>query len=498
MHSIPGTKCPNSWHYHDSSHAASPVLSGGCDQLDAVKLMALLTTTDTHAYLSGLENHDLQCLSYYTPRYWKGVVEALIHAHLGYGDDAPVQTSFDDLHCADCGLYVSKTLNPTHWDLICSICFSHSDECECCFKCNEEVCECCSICENAPGWCYCCKHCDQPEGECECSLCRDCEEVFYNCSCGGSSSPSHLFGQTKTAPWTVRADEPMEVDLPTIGDCKHSKIDPVQTAADFYLLDAIKSAARLSEVIGASDRLASESASVIQADSMASAIKLAADRSHRALVERVAPSFLAYGIAAVGGELRYHKAVGGIILKGDRDKAWKKFVGIVQMKGPGVLFEADQLFCEFGGGAYGGPLWGNAAKVVGRYLNGTMPSWLFVDRVFTLQHNGGCFLNKVSWAKHNPRHWGLSSMTDLLNAHAGVCSDCDGRWSEEHASDCGGVREITGWHTLLSCASPEVRTLWSQSERALTRVARRYGGVMGAIKPIPGRSSRSPYSHINL
>lgn len=465
--SIPGTQCQHAYHYH-SPYYPGKCPTGTCQQEDSVWLMALLTTEDTTSFFGAIDTFSLQYISHYMPRYWTPLVEALLHAYKGVGDDSPTLVCASDLYCGECDRYVSKALNPNHWDAICGNCSNHSDnDCGCCSKCDCEECQCCDTCGEAPGWCECCSHCYA--AECECSICRDCGEVFYNCSCSSGSSVHQGHGKTNVAPWTLRGDEPIETPLPTIAECDNRHIDPVQAAADFYLLCAIKDAVRLSETDGTTDRLQTERASVLKADSMASAILIAAERSHRALVERLAPSFLAYGIAAVGGELRYHRACNNGTLSGNRDKAWKQFVKVVQVKGPGVLFEADQLFCEFGGGAYGGELWGNAAKVVGRYLNGSMPAWLFVDRVFTLQHNGGCFLNKVTWAKN--QRWGLSSMNYLLNAHAGLDS-------------CGDP--ITGglsadWGTLLAHASPAVQQMWNQSERSLTRIARRYGGVLRPI-----------------
>src|ERR1700746_676910 len=246
--------------------------------------------------------------------------------------------------------------------------------------------------------------------ECECPECRDCGEKTQYCSCS-SGHTGYQFGSTKVAPWANREDNPIDWDLPTIADCDHDSIDPVQSVADFYLLDAIKNAVRFSEVEGASDALSMAQAELIRSDSMLSGLTYRAGQDYRRLVERLAPQFLAYAISAVGGDSTPPPS---------RDKAWDKFVKVVQKKGPEVLFDADTLFREFGGGSYGGEKWGNAAKVVGKYLDGSMPDWLFVDRVFTLQHNGGCFLNKVNWRKSNRRKWGLSHMLSVLNAHAGI------------------------------------------------------------------------------
>ena len=97
-----------------------------------------------------------------------------------------------------------------------------------------------------------------------------------------------------------------------------------------------------------------------------------------------------------------------------------------------------------------------------------MPAWLFVDRVFTLEHNGGCFLNKVAWTKRNGLHWGLSKMRYVLNAHAAKSHD-------------GQDDMPTDWRLLCDVASPGVASLFLMAERHLARLARRYGGVLAPV-----------------
>lgn len=447
-------------------------LMGVTPGFQALAILRILSSENL-AETFGDSSYEAKMAAYYTPRYWKPMVAAMVAAHLDPENTLQIATGIDDVFCNTCDHFVSHVLEEEHWDLLCGICTHHSDECECCEKCQSRECECCQTCDEAPGWCNCCSHCGQAEGYCECPECRDCGYTTPNCCCysGGSI---HKFGQTKTAPWEQRPDAPMERTLPKISDCDNENIDPVQSAADFYLLDAIKGMVRFADIQDANERIFTEKDRAIQGDSLLSALRLSATKEYDRLVERLAPNFLAYSIAAVGGELRYHRACSGTSLPASRDKAWKKFTKLVELKGAEVLFEADKLFNEFGSSSYGGKKWGDAAKVVGMYLKGSMPDWLFIDRVFTLQHNGGCFLNKVEWSRDNKHRWGLGHMENVLNAHAG--------------KDRNGHDAPTDWDLLAEMASPEVRDMFRMTERGIARLARRWGGFLPGYKPSRYRS----------
>lgn len=459
--------CNKAYHYHHGPSVAGN-LSGGCHAEQTAAILGFLTSTDLTAWF--IDSQSAEAIVYYTPRYWQKLVAAAAHATFDPHGTHKISLSYNDLHCTTCDHYVSKELEPEHWEDLCGQCYAHIDQCGCCTSCGSDPCECCSTCGSAPGWCECCSHCG--EVECRCEQCEDCGNVTYYCSCTSGG----LYGSTKKAPWAEREDAPHGTDLPTIAQCNHKIIDPIQAAANFYLLDAMKSGIRMSMVEGANDRWTASTADLKRSDSMLAATVVAADRSYKALVEYLAPNFLAYSLSAVGGELRYHRAVGGKILSSNRSDAWDGFVAVVQEKGADVLFDADTLFREFGGGAYGGERWGQAAKIVGQYLKGSMPAWLFVDRVFTLQHNGGCFLNKVSWTRRNDRGWSLDKMLNLLNAHSGV-------------DPSTGDNVPTDWATLLDCATPEVRQMFITSDRAIRRLARRFGGDLPRI-PRKAHSAR--------
>lgn len=473
--------CTNTDHWHIGTGTGGKLdtlMAQGCNAHKVHALLTILASEDVNALLS--DQYSAQYVAYYTPRYWAPMVEATIHAIYDPADDGHLCLNFNDLKCRTCGRWVSKVLEPAHWENLCGTCMEHKDDgsCECCQTCGYSPCECCPICQDGPMWdCDCCQACEQTGGNCECETCRECGYKEQECQCGSYSG--HSFGSSTRAPWLDRGNDPLDYTLPRISECNNDAIDPLQAAADFYLLDAIKNLVRFADAEGGDqERMAAERANLIRSDSMLSALVQSAERSYRALVDHLAPSFLAYAVPAVGGELRYHRCAGKALKASSRDQAWDKFVAVVEQYGPETLFEADTLFLEFGTGAYGGKKWGDAAKVVGQYLKGNMPAWLFVDRVFTLQHNGGCFLNKVSWKKRNGLKWGLSKMVHVLNAHAG---------KNEH-----GDEVPTDWDLLCRIASPEVAAMFRMSERHITRAVRRYGAV---LVPFPTKKRYASHSY---
>lgn len=492
---LPHSTCSNKW--HDHTYYTHKQMVSACQGSTVEILLSFLSTPSTAEWYEAMGAYEVNSFLGALPRTWAPVVNATVNAMFGNGDgtsDSPI--TWTDYFCETCGTYVNKALQPEHWASICADCNKHEEDCNCCHKCGYtgDDCRCCETCGEAPGWCNCCSYCQQPEGECECDECRTCGYKVHHCGCYSDSHSS--FGSTTKVPWVNRADEPIPFDLPTVSEGLHNEVDPLQAAADFYLLDAIKNGVRLNSVVGLTEdagmRFTQNRDRIVRADSMLSAVTTAARRSHEGLIESVLPAFLAYSVAAVGGELRYHRALGRkdkntgkAVLPSSRDKAWGKFTSLVQQKGASVLFDADVLFNEFNSSSYGGKLWGNAAKVVGQYLSGAMPAWLFVDRVFTLQHNGGCFLNKVEWRRKNSPKWGLSNMNYVLNAHAG--KDVYGSPLENNETD---------WDLLLALASPGVRSLFDQSERAIRRIARRFGGHLPRITQsksfeyVQGRKSR--------
>jgi len=291
---------------------------------------------------------------------------------------------------------------------------------------------------------------------------------------------------------------PISGEVPTMDDCDNENIDPIRSAADFYLLDALKSLVRYNAISGgdATMSLLADKDRIVRNNDRLSAVAVSATREYNRLVAVLDRNLLAYAISVCGGELRYHRAVSNM-LPNSRSAAWRAFTGILEENGADVLFDAVDLFEDFQSGSYGGHKWAQIAQVTAQRLSGKMPAWLFVDRIITLQHNGGCVLNKVNWARTNGLSWDVGMMQSFLNAHAGCCDQCGQKWTEIDGK-CGscqktGTHEITDWALLCAAASPGVAHMFQLAEKALVGVARRVGGELPAIPESPQlrRSRRS-------
>jgi hypothetical protein len=114
------------------------------------------------------------------------------------------------------------------------------------------------------------------------------------------------------------------------------------------------------------------------------------------LVTELDDIFVRYSIMAVGGESRHHYAIGGKVLPGPahRPWAWEAWKPIYDHVGPQVILDLIPYFLEMSG-SFGGEAWATVCRIVHSRLVGELPPRLFVDRCFTLQHNSGCFFNKV-------------------------------------------------------------------------------------------------------
>lgn len=424
---------------------------GGASQMDyssqstAHSGLEWLVRNDPHGDLAKT------ALSTFYPRGWKESIG---------------QVFMFDVHCEECDEWVSSVLpaDKDHWDSICGECGQHDTNCELCGDCGEHVgsCECCTGCGLTSWNCNCCSHCGINADECDCTECEGCgSNVPEGSECGYCGHQAYRFGKSTSLPWTERSDssgagtpvpDMSEVDL---------NVDPVRAAADYYLLDALVHLVRLSEVSGMPAMPRKEQ--LVADDDHLGASIVAARRYRDALIERLDREFLTYAVNAVGGELRYHRAAQGIWPTSDRSECWSTFAGVVSDLGADVLFDAAGLFREYPAGkGYGGELWAAAAEIVGKRLQGRLPAWLFVDRMFTLEHNGGCFLNKVNWKHSNRLGYNLYHMRKVLDAHAS--SEVD-------------------WKLLLGVCSPEVAQMFQMADSALSRIVRRKGGVLAPVVP---------------
>jgi hypothetical protein len=156
--------------------------------------------------------------------------------------------------------------------------------------------------------------------------------------------------------------------------------DLAQAVADFYLLETLGN---------------------VRGDAIA--------RSKLYKFEReLAKEFASYLDIAIGGELRYAKSsLGDECPKSlsaytkeaslaDRGTAWVVWGVVRRAWGLRALELAQETFEHPDWrGAFGGEAWASIVSVLRAYLEGRINERIFVDRCFSLEHNGGCVFNKL-------------------------------------------------------------------------------------------------------
>jgi hypothetical protein len=202
--------------------------------------------------------------------------------------------------------------------------------------------------------------------------------------------------------------------------------DPLQEAANYYLLFGLSTNAfvrfeplklpsveEVNEAIallGVSDEEIAERSKYI--DKLLNedrtialeSLRHEADDMFQIVVDRIDGIFREYMHLAIGGELRHHKNIRGVATSPNRREAWSVWKTIIDEYGVDALLSAAKLFRDFPSGSYGGEPWAVAAELLhAREVLTLGPTEavcksMFVDRVFTLEHNTGCFLNKLQWA----------------------------------------------------------------------------------------------------
>ena len=327
--------------------------------------------------------------------------------------------------------------------------------CECCGTCDQYPCNCCDTCHYSNDYCECCGDCEcypcECDEECECGECETCGE---NGKMGTSSKPGWVSRGHKVT--NVVYDDNWQETWPEI-DADH--FDPVVESANFYLLEAItggvpngiperpisahrsntakrdeelliqlgvKSAKERAKRIKARDA-AIEDRKTNDPDFALAVLLAEAEDMLETVVEKADTTLVGYFHMACAGEARHHRAIGGTVLAGGRSRAgaWIGWRKIYEAVGPESVKDLANLLAEITGGTYGGERWEEAANILyGRITGELGPTEainkrLFVDRAWTLQHNGGIFLNKINWRVSNRKGWDLGAVqTKVLDAHA--------------------------------------------------------------------------------
>lgn len=284
-------------------------------------------------------------------------------------------------HSEGCGFQDQSTY--------CQDCYGCKEHCTCgkhhCDDCGEEV--------KDSKWCE------------DSELCHDC------CSCDSpsDSGDSSTYGKSKLPGWVERGITielpPKNRDYELAWGFKPEEYDLVQEMASFYVKEYVVSNVQL---IGVSQALMSEE--VLDAIEQARSL-------FNAQIERLDPVLQSYIDMAVGGELRYHQAMRAVGLgKGNfsRESAWVNWRHVREQVGPEALLDAAKLAREVGSGGILGPAWAVPAEILHSRITGQIDARTFIDRAFSLQHNGGCLFNKVIWRTANRPGWDLQAIQFMI------------------------------------------------------------------------------------
>lgn len=254
------------------------------------------------------------------------------------------------------------------------------------------------------SWCgrcsYCCNcmRCLGCGGYIDFDACQDCRNYHAACcSC---------MQRRRQPPWVERGITayPAVTSFDSQQWSKWRKIDPVQSMAEFYLLSYMDTGDFPKE----GDVEYFNSLAILTNEGR---------KAREALVKKLDQPFQEYMDIAIGGELRHHSALHGILDSEDRATAWRQWPSIREQVGPRALLDAADLFLEMDSG-YGGDCWATAAKTLYDRVTNKREPWLFCDRVFTLQHNNGSILNKVKWGWFTRIESSLDGATAVVgNAH---------------------------------------------------------------------------------
>ena len=389
-----------------------------------------------------------------------------------FSDDAPkcerCESCDDCCGCQTCDGCGSKASEYAEW---CSNC----EYLSCCCECAH--CDNCGQAANASDIHYGCGYGDNDS--CGCCECYSSEDDCECDDCTGVSGGGGGMGTTDAVEWHSAAQTATErassrrkgATGPEYWGFTPATFDPARAMADYFLLHAIDGVALPTGWNRASDSgIHVTEYKYIRGkkygDRIATFYVEEAKATLKALVAEADRNFTAYADMAIGGELRYHRAVKRAMGNVGRSEAWAAWKEIRADVGPKALQDAADLFDEIDNGSYGGPKWAMAARLLHRRVTGVINADTFVNLTFALQHNGGSFLNKVNWKVDNAARFDLESMKSVIGpAHSGAHGD-------------------TAWSVLMLGASPAVRDLFRDAWKYGNEVRRGMGRV---VERVPGR-----------
>ncbi len=257
-------------------------------------------------------------------------------------------------------------------------------------------------------------------------------------------------------------------------DIDHT-LDPSANMAAFYLAEAIMCNALLDQ------RGDSAELRMVQAE---------AKQLQDNVVARCDPSFLAYAQMACWGEVRYHPAVSGHDVHtishgkvGERFHMWHAVAPLRPVMPAAAWLDIADMFRDYEnvkgkaqGSGVGGERWAIAAELVYARLVGRLSPKLFVDRMFNLQHNGGCFLNKIEWSV-SPHNFGAK----YLDWGGDEPNPATKLIPESYAANYNGlcmINVIGQWHAavqpklrmLARVGGPEAESLLRRTIRATNKL----------------------------
>lgn len=254
-------------------------------------------------------------------------------------------------------------------------------------------------------------------------------------------------------------------------ELRPSKVDPVQVAADLYLTEGLIHHAFIDKVpVSTEDVMTTQRAEELRKILLLTPDEFDEIRKRRgikkphdldriaaialkyqqALVDATWEQFRWYSHGACGGELRYASAMKGLNSPyhdiGTRGAAWAAWRKLWEKYGLDALEAMVSIFQGMKSGSVGGPKWAACARVLRDFEAGNLgPNQhenkkVFIDRVLTLEHNGGCFLSKRNWGNFRKERTTLkigskvvanisasgTSMQAVLNCHAKNPPNIDG------------------------------------------------------------------------